>query len=161
MANDKYLRIYLNDHLAGAVAGGELAKRAQSSNEGTELGDFLARLSQEIAEDRTALEGIIDTLGFPQDSLKQGAAWIAEKVGRLKLNGQLTGYSDLSRLVELEGLSVGVEAKEALWKSLRGIAGGEPRLDATQLDDLIARASRQREEIEKFRIQAAELAFAG
>ena len=37
------------------------------------------------------------------------AGWVAEKAGRLKLNGSLLTYSPLSRLVELEGLSLGVE----------------------------------------------------
>ena len=38
-------------------------------------------------------------------------AWTAEELERLKLNGQLAGYSPLSRLVELEGLAVGIEGK--------------------------------------------------
>ena len=43
----------------------------------------------------------MDDLGVGSRA-KDGAAWVAEKLGRLKTNGQLTGYSPLSRLVELE-----------------------------------------------------------
>ena len=38
-------------------------------------------------------------------------AWSAEKFGRLKLNGQLSGYSPLSRLEELEILALVAEGK--------------------------------------------------
>ena len=42
------------------------------------------------------------------DRLKVAGAWAGEKAGRLKLNGHLTGYSPQSRVIELEGLVVGV-----------------------------------------------------
>ncbi|MDQ3940975.1 MAG: hypothetical protein M3238_06480 [Actinomycetota bacterium] len=160
MSNEKLLRIYLNDHLAGSLAGIELAKRARSSNEGTPLGDYLAGFIAELEEDRTDLVKIIDALGFPQDRLKLGGAWLAEKVGRLKLNGQLTGYSDLSRLVELEGLCLGVEGKASLWRSLKSVAGTDTRLAVTDLDRLLKRAERQREELEIHRLEAARRALA-
>ncbi len=44
-------------------------------------------------------------LGVPQDRVKNAMGWGAEKLGRLKPNGQLTGYSPLSRMVELKGLT--------------------------------------------------------
>ncbi len=160
MSNEKLLRIYLNDHLAGSLAGIELAKRARSSNEVTPLGDYLAGFIAELEEDRTDLVKIIDALGFPQDRLKLGGAWLAEKVGRLKLNGQLTGYSDLSRLVELEGLCLGVEGKASLWRSLKSVAGTDTRLAVTDLDRLLKRAERQREELEIHRLEAARRALA-
>ncbi|MEA2498628.1 MAG: hypothetical protein QOH26_1033 [Actinomycetota bacterium] len=161
MPNDKFLHIYLNDHLAASVAGVELARRAASSNEGNPFGDFLKGLADEIDEDRGALEDIMDSVGAGKDHLKQGAAWFAEKLGRLKLNGQLVGYSDLSRLIEFEGLSAGVEAKIGLWRSLRQLAPSDARLDAARLDDLIRRGDRQRDELEGYRLEAAEVALAG
>ena len=161
MPDDKFLHIYLNDHLAAATAGVELARRAASSNEGNEFGDFLKGFADEIEEDRTALEDIMDSVGASKDHLKQGAAWFAEKLGRLKLNGQLVGYSDLSRLIELEGLSAGVEAKTCLWRSLRQLAPSDPRLDAARLDDLIRRATAQRDQLETHRLEAAGISFTG
>ena len=115
----RLLGIYLNDHLAGAVGGLELARRTQSSNEGTELGSFLEKLIIEIEEDKAALEAVMDHLGVRKNPTKQAVVWLAEKVGRyLKLNGQLTGYSDLSRLLELETLALALEGKLSLWRSL-------------------------------------------
>ena len=155
MEGTRYLGIYLNDHLAGAIAGWELAKRATKNNKGTPLEGFLSRLATDINEDRQSLEILMERLGIRKDRLKDTAAWVAEKVGRLKLNGKLFGYSDLSRLVELEGLSLGVEGKLALWRNLSQIRDRHPALAGDRLDELIGRAETQREELERVRLEAA------
>jgi hypothetical protein len=63
MSSD-YLDIYLNDHLAGATGGVELARRIRKSNAGErEFAASLGRLCEEIEADRTTLEGLIDGLG--------------------------------------------------------------------------------------------------
>src|SRR5918911_1194517 len=109
--NLKYLSVYLNDHLAGATGGRELAKRAAASNEDSEYGPFLAELEHEIAEDRASLIRIMERFDVKQDRLKTTGAYIGEMLGRLKPNAQLTGYSPLSRVVELEFLVLGVTGK--------------------------------------------------
>ena len=86
-------------------------------------------------------------------------AWVGEKLGRLKLNGQLRGYSPLSRVLELEALSVGVAGKLALWQSLQSVPGLSERLSGFDLDHLAERARRQRAEIEEQRIKAASETF--
>jgi hypothetical protein len=150
----RYLPIYLNDHLAGATLGVELARRTSSENEG-ELGDFLAWLLGQLTEDRDALVSVIETLGIKRSRAKVGGAWIAEKLGRLKTNGHLASYSPLSRLLELEGLAAGIEGKLGLWRSLREIADRDARLDAAELDRLIERARDQRSQLEPHRLAAA------
>ncbi len=159
--NDKLLRIYLNDHLAGSIAGVELAKRCLSNNEEGGLGSFLRWLVDEIEEDRAALEKLMSQLGFATDRVKQASAWAAEKVGRLKPNGQLTGYSPLSRFEELEGLCLGVEGKLSLWRALQAISGHDSRLAVVDLDLLIKRAEEQRAGLEEHRLEAARTALAG
>jgi hypothetical protein len=72
---------------------------------------YLIRFLEEVRQDRGALLELMRRLQFPCNRGKITVAWAAEKVGRLKLNGQLKGYSDLSRLLELEGLCLGVEGK--------------------------------------------------
>jgi hypothetical protein len=151
------LAIYLNDHLAGATVGLELARRAHGSNSDNDYGPILGGLAAEIAEDRETLIEIMDRLGIGQDRLKIAAAWVGEKVGRLKLNGQIFGYSPLSRLIELEGLSLGVEGKHSLWSALRHVYG--ERLADVELDPLIARAAAQRETLEELRHQASRAAL--
>jgi hypothetical protein len=157
--NKKLLGIYLNDHLAGSTVGLELAKRARGQNRNSAYGDFLDTLAEEIEEDRETLKGIMDDLWIRKDSAKVAAGWIGEKAGRLKLNGQLTGYSPLSRLVELEGLALGVTGKLALWKALRLLADTEPVLDGPALERLIERAERQQRGLEEHRLTAAREAL--
>lgn len=159
--NRKLLGIYLNDHLAGAAGGRELAARAASSNEGTAFGDFLRDLLHEIEEDRDELGRIMARLDIGEDRLKQAAAWAAEKAGRLKLNGSLTSYSPLSRLVELEGLALGVSGKQSMWKVLRELSQTEPELAETDLQRLVDRAQRQLDGLEEHRDRAAREALAG
>jgi hypothetical protein len=98
-------------------------------------------------------------LGIRRDVVKDAAAWMAEKVGRLKLNGRLVGYSDLSRLVELEGLSLGVEGKLAMWRNLSRIRERYAALEETNIEELIQRAEAQRRELEEARQEAAEKAL--
>lgn len=152
------LTIYLNDHMAGSVVGVELAKRTAKSNAGTELSPLLGRLVGEIEADRDVLGDVMDAVGAERDSLKRAVAWAGEKAGRLKPNGQLTGYSSLSRVVELEGLSMGIEGKVLLWTALGQL--GDPRLAAFDFADLTARARRQREDLEPFRLAAVATAVA-
>jgi hypothetical protein len=156
---DDYLHIYLNDHLAGSTAGLELVKRARRENEGTPLGATLADLEREIDADRDELQRLMDELDVARNPAKEAGAWLAEKAGRLKLNGQLTGYSPMSRLIELETLFLGVTGKRQLWIALRDVFG--PRLRDFDFDRLIGRAESQRDRIEEHRLAAAREAFGG
>jgi hypothetical protein len=158
----KYLPIYLTDHFAGATAGVELAKRAAKNNrDDSEFGPALTRLAAEIDEDREALRSIMARLDVDPDRIKTTLFWAAEKAGRLKPNGQLTGYSPLSRLVELEGLLTGINGKASLWRSLLEIAPQEPRLDADRIGRLLGRAEEQIRTVEELRTRAARAAFLG
>jgi hypothetical protein len=149
------LGIYLNDHLAGATAGTELARRMARSHQDREEAALLKRLAAEISQDRSALLDIMTTLGIPVRAYKVGAAWMGEKAGRLKFNGRILSRSPLSDLEELELLRLGVEGKAAGWRTLRTLAGTDARLDADQLDELISRASSQADQLEKLRVHAA------
>jgi hypothetical protein len=152
------LAIYLNDHLAGATAGRELARRAAASNRGSAYGRFLTGLAQDIEEDRQSLLQIMRRLDVSVDRLKLIGGWGAEKLGRLKLNGRLLGYSPLSRLVELEGLALGVHGKLSLWRSLLEV--DPPGIEEAVLRELAARAERQLAGLEKQRLRAVKKALA-
>jgi hypothetical protein len=155
----KLLGIYLNDHLGGSTAGIELVRRACTANQGSELGRFLAELTMQIESDRRTLQRIMGDLGVRRDHAKVAGGWVLEKAGRLKLNGQLRGYSPLSRLVELEGLALGVTGKLAVWKALRLLADDEPALDAAELDRLVDSAEEQQRGLEERRLAAARRAL--
>jgi hypothetical protein len=120
----------------------------------------MAKICDEIAADRKALESIMDDLGVGTDTIKDVGAWALEKAGRLKLNGQITGYSPLSRVVELEGLMTGITGKIGLWVALLQLAPDEPRLDAARLGRLREGGESQRARVEELRERAAREAFA-
>lgn len=147
------LAIYLRDHHAGATAGLEVARRSARSNRGSELGAFLERLAREIEEDRAELERIMRARGVRPSRPKDAGAWLAAKAGRLKLNGRLRSYSPLSRVLELEGLTIGVTGKLALWRALEPVTG-DPALPALQ-----ERAEAQRAELVRHHGDAVRAAF--
>ena len=149
------LGIYLNDHLAGATGGLELARRMAAAQYPQEAKGVLHRLAAEIAEDRAALLDMMATLGVPARGYKLWAAWIGEKAGRLKPNGHLLARSPLSNLEELEMLRLGVEGKAAGWRTLQNLADQEKQLDHGRLDELLSRAHRQADELQQLHVGAA------
>jgi hypothetical protein len=153
------LPIYLRDHLAGATSGLELAKRLERENRDSEFGPPLTELRREIEEDRATVVEIMRRLNVTRDRLKEAAAWAGEKVGRLKLNGRLVGYSPLSRVIELEALEMGVTGKDGLWRSLIQARGDDRRLEGIDLAGLHARAESQRTRIRALQLRAAAIAF--
>jgi hypothetical protein len=158
-ATQGLLGIYLNDHLAGATGGVELARRAAAARRQEQAGDALLRFAADVAADRAALLEIMTTLGVPVRAYKVCAGWIGEKAGRLKLNGRLLSRSPLSSLEELELMCLGVAGKAAGWRTLRALADTDRRLDRGRLDELIARADSQLKLLEDLRVRAARSAL--
>ena len=156
----RLLAIYLNDHFAGSALGLDLARRSLKNNRGTPLGAFLERLVREIADDRQTLSRVMDALGVRRSPIKPVLARAFERIGRLKLNGRLTSYSPLSRVLELEGLVMGVTGKRALWRALRELDAELPPLGGFDLDALERRADAELAELERHRLDAARLALA-
>jgi hypothetical protein len=153
------LAAYLNDHLAGSVVGVELARRIVKQNAGNEYGRRMAEIAEEIEEDRAELRTLMDRLGIRQRQIRLGIAWVGEKIGRLKPNGQLVGYSPLSRVIELEGLVIGITGKLELWRSLQVVDDQVHEFDEAEIKRLTERAESQRERVEGMRIRAAEAAL--
>lgn len=143
MFSSELLPIYLNDHLALATAGRDLARRSAGSNEDTELGDFLTQFAADVVADRQQLLDVMARLDIAQDQIKVSAARLGEKLGRLKPNGRLREYSPLSRVIEVEGLIAGVNARLALWRTLAAAAAEEPRIADIDFAHLIERAREQ------------------
>lgn len=155
------LAIYLNDHLAAATGGVELARRLDAAHRSDPIHPRLSALAEEIAEDREALIALMRRIGATVDPVKVAFGWLGEKTARLKLNGRLLTRSPLSDLIELEAMWLGVEGKVAGWRTLRAIAERETRLDPTQLDRLLERASRQIETLETLRAETAAQVLTG
>src|SRR3954454_21799779 len=137
---NRYLAIYLNDHLAGATLGLELVRRASKEHHG-ELAEFLHELRDQIEQDYRALLEVMAALRVKRSRVKPAVAWAAEKAGRLKLNGQLTERSPLTPLGELEGMATRGAGNLRLSSALR--EDGDDQSPPAHPDDLAARAERQ------------------
>lgn len=116
------MRIYLDDHRAMVAAELAATHRCRSSNEGSELAHDLTGHIGEVSRDRDLIDEMITGLDARPVRLKTIAALAAERLGRLKLNGQLVGYSPLSRVIELEALRAATEARRSLWEALGTVA---------------------------------------
>jgi hypothetical protein len=155
------LATYLNDHLAGSMAAIDLAQKAADKNRGDPLGAFLDELLKAIDEDRVALEGIMERLEVEKGGAKATAGRVVEKVSRLRLHEKVTGDPDLSRVLELETLIMGVTGKLQLWHSLQAAMASDPRLAGIDLDDLVRRAHDQLAGLDERHREAAARALPG
>ncbi len=152
----RLLAIYLRDHRAGAVAGRRLAQRlAKENSHWTKL----PSVAGEIEADETTLVLLMKTFGVSEGTLKKVTAASLELVERLKPNGQLVGYSPLSRVLELESLMSGVTAKRRLWASLRKLAQLGDTLDGIDFEELDRRAVDQLSTLASLHDTAVGLAF--
>jgi hypothetical protein len=158
-ADEPHLAIYMNDQLALGVLWREIARRSARANHGTQTGDALADVASAIAEDVETFEELMQRLDVPRQPAKPVLAMAGERLGRLKLNGRLKGYSPLSRFEELDLLVMGIDGKVVLWTNLRDHAGLGARLPDVDFDALIERARDQRSRLEPFHAQAGREAL--
>jgi hypothetical protein len=147
--------VYLNDHLAGATFGADLARQLETQTEGTDFHPEMRRLATDIEADLNTLTDLMKRIGATRNPGKQVATWVAEKASRLKLAGVTSGNDELGTFLSIEALSLGVEGKASLWTTLLELRGHYPELVSTDLDDLLQRAQRQRQVLETERTAAA------
>ncbi|HEX3978329.1 MAG TPA: hypothetical protein VHW96_18810 [Solirubrobacteraceae bacterium] len=152
--------VYLNDHLAGATFGADLARQLEARTEGTDFQPEMSRLAAEIEADLDTLTDLMKRIGATRNPGKKVTAWATEKASRLKLSGLTSGDDEFGTFLSIEALSLGVEGKASLWTALRELRGHYPELQSTDLDDLLQRAQRQRQILETARITATRLSLA-
>jgi hypothetical protein len=151
------LDTYLNDHMAGATAGVNLAKLAAEEHRSDEHGPFFGQIASEIAADYGTLEQLIDALAVDTSATKTALAEIGSKMMAPKFT---SGDDDeLNAFVTLETLSIGVEGKVCMWKALKTVESAYPAFEQFDLDELLGRAQSQRERIEEQRQKLAPLAL--
>ena len=155
MANREALGSYLNDHLAGSAAAVELVDRLRATNEGSPLAAHLEGLGLEIEADRDTLGEVMERLGVVRSTPKQLVGKVMETLSRLRLNERVTGGAEVTRLMELETLSLGIEGKVSLWRSLNHVADSHPQLAEFDLAALVVKAEGQRAGLEPYRLEAA------
>jgi len=154
-----WLGIYLNDHLAGATAGVELARRVAGSHQDAEHRKRLAGLAADITADRKALLQLMRSAGVPVRGHKILAGWVTEKAARLKPNANVLTRSPLSDLIELETLHLGIQGKAAAWRVLLAASANDGLIDRERLQVLLDRAGDQLAVVEGLRIQTGARLF--
>lgn len=126
--------VYLNDHLAGSIAGIRLAKRLRDRFAGSDFLRMLDGVLVELEQDRITLEQdritleqqVMEVVGVRPNQLKQVDAIAVEVGSRLIHTLPLIGTRSnaIALLEETELLSLGVEGKRLLWAALR--RAGQP-----------------------------------
>ena len=157
---DNAIDVYLNDHLAGAMLGSDLAEQIQARNHGTALGQLMESLAPQIEQDRQTLIELMQRLDSSKDPIKQATAWIAEKASRAKFSGMTSGERELGTFMALETLALGVRGKASMWKALKQVADQHPPIASMNLDELIDRARTQEDALERERLAAGTRALA-
>ena len=158
MPGDARLRIHLSDHFAATAFANELALRSLRHNRGSEFEPWLRSFLDENDRQRSLLLDAMRRVGAAANPLKALAARIAERLGRLKLNGQLRGYSPLSRLVEMEALLGAIAGSRSLWIALDAV--DDPRWAGLPFGEAARRLLDLGAELERLVGDAAIEAFA-
>ncbi len=146
--------IYLDDPLvllsAGRALAGRMLRRADA-----ELGGLLREVRAVLGEDRDEVHALMAERGLRRSRVKPAFGVLAERAGRLKLNGALVRRSPLTPLVELEGLRLILEGTRARWAALEAagaLPGAEPGRRAE-------RAARLADRVEEIRLAVAPAAL--
>lgn len=140
--------IYLNDHIAAAVAWSALAARIARENTGSPLGDIVETLRRDLDEEIPLLRVLLRESGGRERKAKQWIARSAERFGRLKPNGAFRGYSPLSRLVEIEALTAALALRASMWRSLSTALGPQRTIGRNTIAELEERARNQTGELD-------------
>lgn len=158
--NDQLLALYLNNHLAGSVAGIELARRCHANNRGTPLGGFLSELIPQLEEEQTMVKQVLDRLGTQQQSVKKLGAWVFEKMGEIAIGEYSRKHPALAQVFEMEGILLGSTARQGLWTLLEICRSTDERLNSIDFNYYRKRAEQHCREIERHRQLAAREVFA-
>jgi len=133
----------------------ELFRRAAASHTDGR-GEELARLRQEVEQDRASLRSLMHRLEVTENRPLAALGWLGERVGRLKPNGFVVRRSPLADVIELEGLRTGVHGKLCLWQGLRAATLHDDRVDVLELETLITRAEDQQARLYRLHAQAVQ-----
>jgi hypothetical protein len=158
MKNDE-MATYLKDHLAGSVGALELVDHLIKTYEGKPIASFCQKLRDDINADQDELREIMRALEIKESSVRKAGAWVAEKLGRIKLGLEGEGAGDPGLFVALEALVLGITGKQVLWRALMMVHGDWPQLQQFDFDRLHKRAVEQVERVDAKRLEAAVAAL--
>ena len=153
MANHP-LTVYLRGHYAGGHTAIRRLREQAASDPTSDQGTFLGALATEIDADLSTLQDVMARLGVRPSPLRNAGASTAAVLGRWFLRAERPGDAQ-AVLIGLESLSVGIEGKAKLWRTLGEVSMTESRLAGIDFAGLCERARSQRERLEPYRLAAA------
>ena len=146
------LATYLNDHLAGSVAGLQLMDRLCDAEGDSPVGMLIARLRTDVVLEQPELRRLLNALGATESPVRRAVAWIGEQFASLKIGAGENDDSGLMLFEALEALSLGFFGRMSLWRILAVVQADLPlRID---FDALATRASRHLADLEGARVAA-------
>ena len=156
MSDSDNAAVYLNDHLGGSAAALQLIDALRADAD-PELAEVLEAVQDEILEDRETLLRVMRSLNVEPGTVKQVAGRIAGAALRLQVSKAVAGSAELSQLLRLEVLVLGISGKIAGWTALGASLHG--RLEGVDFDSLVERARGQLISLEPYRLRAAAAAL--
>ena len=153
-----HAKLYVKGHLGAAHAGESAFRAAAERYQDSPWGTELARLRDDIAEDRRRLEEVASRLGVKVDSGAHRLSRIALSV----LGGATRMFhsrGDLGGITEAEKLRDAVVAKLAGWEVLLTASAKDDRLSRSEIEELIARAKDQSDRLRSLHLQMAQDVF--
>jgi hypothetical protein len=149
--DNPHLAAHLNDHLAGSEATLELLDHLAKEHAGTQIAMLATGLREDVEADQRALEALMSRLGIARNPSNKAT----------QLKPRIDDPQGGPRLLEIfDALSLAIEGKRLLWRSLKTAAVYNPELQGTDYQALEWGADEQRLGIEPFRMGAAKGAFA-
>ena len=133
----------------------ELVRRCQHSTRSNPLGEFLERMHVDVKAQRSVVKDATHRIGGRGSLVKGSGAWLAEKLGRFKLNGTVFTYSSLSRVLELDTMAAATVERLAVWDNLDAIAASDERLAGLSFDFCRQHSRAHHDELNTRRRQAA------
>jgi hypothetical protein len=155
------LGTYLNDHLAGSTAALELLEHLTQQHAGSGIATLASGLHGEISADRKVLEDLIARIEVSESAARKATSWVMEKFARLKLRMDDPSGGAFYLLEAFEALSLGIEGKASLWRTLLVVSAEVTALRGPDYSQLLERAEAQRDRIEPVKLDMARKAFAG
>ena len=147
------LATYLNDHLAGAGLAIDLLQAMKSRHDEESLSQFASTILVGVEEDENTLRSLAKNIGSGSNVLKETAAWVTEKVTRIKLGAGSSGA--FGTFEALEFLALGIQGKLGLWHALEVVSASDARLRGLDFSQLIVRAEAQYGRVEELRLSLA------
>ncbi|MEO7099355.1 MAG: hypothetical protein ABI162_08330 [Luteolibacter sp.] len=150
---DQEIERYLNDHLAGATGAVRLIQELADKAENTVDREFFERLQEEVESDRVLLQDLLAVIGAEPSAALKLAGNVSVRISFMKLAWEGFKPGQLGMYEALEVLALGIQGKCLLWRMLHELIHWFPEWDDADFEKLELDATRQRDQVESYRIR--------